>query len=59
MRIPPGEEYFTDEELAKEQTFCDEMNVRFKGHRVITREEFEDYKLGWKYFREHFRSLWD
>lgn len=61
-----GGEYYTEDELKKEQELCAKFNTGWYAkkypedkYKTITREEFEKYKLGWKYFMEYYYNLWD
>ena len=63
LMSPPIEaSYYTEEEVAKWQKFCDEWNTdypQWEKHHVITKEGFERYKKGWEYYKIYFFSLWD
>jgi hypothetical protein len=64
--IPSKEdEYFTDEELKKQQDWCDKLNKKNSKSKfqhtwkVMSREDFERWKIGKKLFFHYFLSLWD
>jgi hypothetical protein len=58
---PYEKEYFTEEEIARWKKFCGEMTEKYPEdpYKIMTREEVEQYRLGWKYFQQYFFSLWD
>lgn|SRR3990167_426244 len=57
---PLHRDYFTDEELKKNIEFCNKMQKKFNEEcHVMTKEECEKYRLGWRYFELYFFSLWD
>lgn len=61
------DDYFTEEELQKQVDFCKRMNEphimfgkEFIGdYSVISKEDWQKYLDGWKYFRKHYFGLWD
>lgn len=65
--IPQGSDYFTPEELTRYEEFCARVNKRDEDDeddialkvRIISREEFAKYELGWRYFKDHYFGLWD
>ena len=62
-----NDEYFTDEELKRQQDFCESANKphimfgrEFTGDfKVVSKEDWQKYNDGWKYFKKHYYGLWD
>ncbi len=48
-----------EEEKKSMQEFCDKMNKKYPGHRLMTNVEIERYEQGWKYLQEYWGSFWD
>ena len=58
--------YFTAKELKKHISFCERANKphimfgkEFTGHyNVISKEDWDKYNQGWRYFKKHYFGLW-
>lgn len=60
--LPPGKNYFNEEEIIRWQKYCDSVNGRSNREpkaRIMTIEEFKRYHRGWKMFKKYFQNLWD
>jgi len=54
-KIAGGDSFYTEEKDRKEYEELSKATTI----DLMTKEECERYRLGWKYFQKHFFSLWD